>query len=48
LPAKRKRPSHIQGHLAAQTHGRQLRCQKSLNFAGTPGKNGKFEMIREK
>jgi len=29
-------PSHIQAHLAAQTHGRLLRSQKSLHFADTP------------
>jgi len=26
-------PTHIQAHLAAQTHGRLLRNQKSLHFA---------------
>jgi len=26
-------PPHIQAHLAAPTHGRQLRSQKSLHFA---------------
>jgi len=26
-------PSHIQAHLAAQTHRRPLRSQKSLHFA---------------
>jgi len=28
-------PPHIQAHLAAQTHGRPLRSQKSLHFADT-------------
>ena len=27
-----KMPTHIQAHLVAQTHGRPLRNQKSLNF----------------
>jgi len=29
-------PPHIQAHLAAPTHGRPLRSQKSLHFAHTP------------
>jgi hypothetical protein len=29
-------PPHIQEHLAAQTHGRPFRSQKSLHFANTP------------
>jgi len=28
-------PPQIQAHLAAQTHGRPLRSQKSLHFADT-------------
>jgi len=30
------KPAHIQAHLAAPTHGRPLRSQKSLHFAGAP------------
>jgi hypothetical protein len=30
---KWKIPTHIQTHLAAQTHGRPLRIQKSIHFA---------------
>jgi len=29
---KNEQPTHIQAHLAAPTHGRQLRSQKRLKF----------------
>jgi hypothetical protein len=32
-------PPHIQAHLAAPTHGRPLRSQKSLHFAYAPLKD---------
>ncbi len=32
-------PPHIQAHLAAPTHGRPLRSQKSLHFANAPLKD---------
>jgi len=32
-------PPHIQAHLAAATHGRPLRSQKSLHFAYAPLKD---------
>jgi len=32
-------PPHIQAHLAAQTHSRPLRSQKSLHFANAPLKD---------
>ncbi len=36
---KNGNPPHIQAHLAAPTHGRPLRSQKSLHFAYTPLKD---------
>jgi hypothetical protein len=32
---KKEKPAHIQAHLAAPTHERPLRSQKSLNFQPT-------------
>jgi len=34
-----KKPTHIQAHFAAPTHGRQLRSQMSLHFAYAPLKD---------
>jgi hypothetical protein len=43
LHKEKESPPHIQAHLAAPSHGRPLRSQKSLHFDNTHNKYFTFE-----